>query len=110
MPPFRDPNSYFYDPLIPLGIEAVGTSMHQRLVEEGKPGSTSRSGAPYSTWFNGSLRTVSYFHNEIGLLTEIIGNPTPEPLPLLVSRAASAQRPCRSHQAAALALRLLHRL
>jgi len=33
-----------------LGIEAVGTAMHQRLVEEGKPGSTSRSGAPYSTW------------------------------------------------------------
>jgi hypothetical protein len=85
MPPFRDPNSYFYDPLVVLGIEAVGTSMHQRLVEEGKAGSTSRSGAPYSTWFNGSLRTVSYFHNQIGLLTEIIGNPTPEPLPLLVS-------------------------
>ncbi|SEF73719.1 Zinc carboxypeptidase [Bryocella elongata] len=85
MPPFRDPNSYFYDPLIPLGIEAVGTAMHQRLVEEGKFGSTSRTGAPYSTWFNGSLRTVSYFHNQIGLLTEIIGNPTPEPLPLLPS-------------------------
>jgi hypothetical protein len=85
MPPFRDPNSYFYDPLVVLGIEAVGTAMHQRLVEENKPGSTSRSGAPYSTWFNGSLRTVSYFHNEIGLLTEIIGNPTPEPLPLLPS-------------------------
>ena len=86
MPPFRDPNSYFYDPLVVLGIEAVGTAMHQRLVEEGKAGSTSRSGAPYSTWFNGSLRTVSYFHNQIGLLTEIIGNPTPEPLPLLVSQ------------------------
>jgi hypothetical protein len=86
MPPFRDPNSYFYDPLVVLGIEAVGTAMHQRLVEENKPGSTSRSGAPYSTWFNGSLRTVSYFHNQIGLLTEIIGNPTPEPLPLLASQ------------------------
>jgi hypothetical protein len=83
MPPFRDPNSYFYDPLLVLGIEAVGTSMHERLIEENKPGSTSRSGAPYSTWFNGSLRTVSYFHNQIGLLTEIIGNPTPEPLPLV---------------------------
>jgi hypothetical protein len=86
MPPFRDPNSNFYDPLVVLGIEAVGTAMHQRLVEEGKPGSTSRSGAPYSTWFNGSLRTVSYFHNQIGLLTEIIGNPTPEPLPLLATQ------------------------
>jgi hypothetical protein len=86
MPPFRDPNSYFYDPLLVLGIEAVGTAMHERLVEENKPGSTSRSGAPYSTWFNGSLRTVSYFHNQIGLLTEIIGNPTPEPLPLVPSQ------------------------
>lgn len=86
MPPFRDPASYFYDPLVVLGIEAVGTSMHERLVEEGKFGSTSRTGAPYSTWFNGSLRTVSYFHNQIGLLTEIIGNPTPEPLPLLPSQ------------------------
>ncbi len=86
MPPFRDPNSNFYDPLVVLGIEAVGTAMHERLVEEGKAGSTSRSGAPYSTWFNGSLRTVSYFHNQIGLLTEIIGNPTPEQLPLLPSQ------------------------
>ena len=86
MPPFRDPASYFYDPLVVLGIEAVGTSMHERLLEEGKFGSTSRTGAPYSTWFNGSLRTVSYFHNQIGLLTEIIGSPTPEPLPLLPSQ------------------------
>lgn len=86
MPPFRDPNSYFFDPLIVLSIESVGTAMHERLVEEGKFGSTSRSGAPYSTWFNGSLRTVSYFHNQIGLLTEIIGNPTPEPLPLLATQ------------------------
>jgi hypothetical protein len=86
MPPFRDPNSYFYDPLLVLGVEAVGTAMHERLVEENKPGSTSRSGAPYSTWFNGSLRTTSYFRNQIGLLTEIIGNPTPEPLPLVPSQ------------------------
>jgi len=86
MPPFRDPNSYFYDPLLVLGVEAVGTAMHERLVEENKPGSTSRSGAPYSTWFNGSLRTTSYFRNQIGLLTEIIGSPTPEPLPLIPSQ------------------------
>jgi hypothetical protein len=86
MPPFRDPNSYFFDPLVVLSIESVGAAMHERLVEEGKFGSTSRSGAPYSTWFNGSLRTVSYFHNQIGLLTEIIGNPTPEPLPLLATQ------------------------
>jgi hypothetical protein len=83
MPPFRDPNSYHYDPLLVLGIEAVGTAMHERLVEEHKPGSISRNGTSYSTWFNGSLRTTSYFRNQIGLLTEIIGSPTPEPLPLV---------------------------
>ena len=29
----------------------------------------------YSTWWNGGLRTVTYFHNMIGILTEIIGSP-----------------------------------
>ncbi len=35
VPPFRDPFNYNFDPLIPLGIEAVGTAMHKRLVEQG---------------------------------------------------------------------------
>lgn len=83
IPPFRDPFNYNLDPLIPLGIEAVGTAMHSRLVEEGKGGSTMRSGSDYSTWWNGGLRTVSYFHNMIGLLTEIIGNPTPVTIPVV---------------------------
>ncbi|SNT36177.1 Zinc carboxypeptidase [Granulicella rosea] len=86
MPPFRDPFNFHYDPLIPLKIEAVGTAMHERLVEEGKPGSGMRSTAPYSTWYNGGLRTVTYFHNMTGILTEIIGSPTPSPLPLIAAR------------------------
>ncbi len=86
MPPFRDPYNYNYDPLIPTKIEAVGTAMHERLIEEGKPGSTMRSGANYSTWYNGGLRTITYFHNTIGLLTEIIGSPTPMQVPLIPNR------------------------
>jgi len=82
-PPFRDPFNYNYDPLIPLGVEIVGATMHARLVAEGKPGSTMRSGSSYSTWWNGGLRTVAYFHNMIGLLTETIGNPTPLDIPLV---------------------------
>ena len=39
MPPFRDPFNYNFDPLVPLGIELVGTAMHSRLVAEGKGGS-----------------------------------------------------------------------
>ncbi len=83
MPPFRDPFNYNFDPLVPLGIELVGTAMHSRLVAEGKGGSAMRSGSNYSTWWNGGLRTVTYFHNMIGILTEIIGNPTPIDIPLV---------------------------
>jgi hypothetical protein len=83
IPPFRDPFNYNLDALIPLGIEMVGSAMHSRLVAEGKGGSTMRDGSSYSTWWNGGLRTVSYFHNMIGLLTEIIGSPTPIDVPLV---------------------------
>ncbi|MBL9211209.1 MAG: hypothetical protein JNL92_12140 [Opitutaceae bacterium] len=85
-PPFRDPFNHVYDPLVVNGIQALGTAIQGRLLQEGKPGATSRSGANYSTWFNGSLRTTSYFHNMIGLLTEIIGNPTPMRIPLIARR------------------------
>ncbi len=64
----------------------MGAAMHSRFVEEGKGGTTMRSGAAYSTWYNGGLRTVTYFHNMIGLLTETIGNPTPMEVPLVPDR------------------------
>jgi hypothetical protein len=83
-PPFRDPFNYNFDPLIPLGIDLVGSAIHTRLAAEGKPGAVMRTGAPYSTWFNGGIRTTSYFHNQIGILTETIGNPTPVEIPFVL--------------------------
>src|SRR2546428_342055 len=83
-PPFRDPFNYNFDPLIPLGIDTVGAAIHTRLAAEGKPGAVMRTGAPYSTWFNGGIRTTSYFHNQIGILTETIGNPTPVDIPFVL--------------------------
>ncbi|HEY1190284.1 MAG TPA: M14 metallopeptidase family protein [Gemmata sp.] len=80
-PPFRDPFNYNFDPLVVSGIDAVGAAMMQRFLVEDKPGATTRSGARYSTWFNGGLRTTAYFHNMIGLLTETIGSPTPTRIP-----------------------------
>jgi len=80
-PPFRDPFNYNVDPLVISGIDAVGAAMMQRFLAEGKPGATTRSGARYSTWWNGGLRTTCYFHNMIGLLTETIGSPTPMQIP-----------------------------
>ena len=81
--PFRDPFNYFFDPLVPTGVELVGAAIHSRFVAEGKPGATMRSGAPYSTWWSGGLRSTAYFHNMIGILTETIGNPTPVDIPFL---------------------------
>jgi len=85
-PPFRDPFNYNYDPLVPMELNLVGAAMHSRFVAEGKPGATMRSGAAYSTWYNGGLRTTTYFHNMIGLLTETIGSPTPMEIPLVPDR------------------------
>lgn len=86
-PPFRDPFNYVFDPLIVTQLDAVGAAMHSRFIAEGKPGSTMRRGASYSTWYNGGLRTTTYFHNMIGLLTEIIGSPTPMEIPFVPNRA-----------------------
>ena len=85
-PPFRDPFNYNFDPMIVTGLDLVGAAMHHRFLQEGKPGFTMRSGASYSTWWNGGLRTTAYFQNIIGLLTEIIGNPTPMQIPAIASQ------------------------
>ncbi|HEV3411513.1 MAG TPA: M14 family metallopeptidase [Puia sp.] len=85
-PPYRDPFNYVFDPLVMTSLDAVGAAMVSRLNLEGKPGYTERAGSVYSTWYNGGLRTTTYFHNMIGLLTEIIGGPTPSEVPLVPQR------------------------
>jgi hypothetical protein len=85
-PPYRDPYNYVYDPLLVTSIDAVGAAMNNRLNAENKPGYTQRSGTSFSTWWNGGLRTAPYFHNMVGLLTEIIGSPTPSSIPLVPER------------------------
>src|SRR5882757_11317782 len=82
-PPYRDPFNYVFDPLIITSIDAVGAAMNNRLNVEGKPGYTQRGGSSFSTWYNGGLRTTTYFHNMIGLLTEIVGGPNPTEVPLV---------------------------
>ncbi|MCI4592144.1 peptidase [Sphingobium sp. BYY-5] len=83
VPPFRDPFNFNYDPIVMSQLNEVGFSMHSRLIAEGKAGSGTRSAARYSTWHNGMERSVAYFHNSIGLLTEVIGGPTPAKIPLV---------------------------
>ena len=85
-PPYRDPFNYVFDPLMVTGIDALGAAMINRLNQENKPGFTRLGGSVFSTWYNGGLRTTTHFHNMIGLLTEIVGSPTPEDIPLVPKR------------------------
>jgi len=85
-PPFRDPFNYYFDPLVAVGTDLLGLAMHERFLAENKPGAIMRSGAGYSTWWNGGLRSTGYFHNIPGILTEIIGNPTPINIPFIPAR------------------------
>ncbi len=86
IPPCRDPNNYNLDPLVLNGIEAISTNMIQRYLSEGKPGATVRTGARYSTWWNGGLSTTCQFHNIIGLFTETVGGPTPSQIPYIPNK------------------------
>ena len=85
-PPFRDPFNYFFDPMIPSSIDWVGMAMQRRFAAEGKPGLVDKNATSYSTWWNGGLRTTGYFHNMIGILTETIGHPNPQTIPLVLDR------------------------
>ena len=74
-PPFRDPFNYNFHP------DDAGQRRSDRIDHcdavhrRGQAGRRLRKGASYSTWWNGGLRTTAYFHNQIGILTETIGNP-----------------------------------
>jgi hypothetical protein len=85
-PPYRDPFNHVFDPLIITSLDAVGAAMINRLHVEDKPGYTRLDGSVFSTWWNGGLRTTPYFHNMIGILTEIVGDPSPFSIPLVPDR------------------------
>lgn len=85
-PPYRDPFNHVFDPLLVTGIDGVGFAMINRLNEEDKPGYVRMDQSGFSTWWNGGLRTAPYFHNMIGILTEITGHPTPSEIPLVAER------------------------
>lgn len=81
VPPFRNPFNYHMDPIVEIGTELVGTQMHRRMIADGLPGTAMRGSTLYSTWWNGGLRTTTYFHNMIGILTETFGSPNPTRVP-----------------------------
>jgi hypothetical protein len=69
IPPFADPVNPHIPPLVVRGVNMVGEHMAKRMEEENMPGVVSRMS--FTMWWNGGMRTVPYFKNMIGLLSEV---------------------------------------
>ena len=68
LPPFADPVNPNIHPGVTTGVNMVGSAMSNRFAMKKMPGAV--SDMIYSMWWNGGMRTVPYFHNMIGILTE----------------------------------------
>ncbi len=80
VPPFASPVNPNIDPAIVSGTNLVGTAIANRLSLKNMPGVVSNY--RFSMWWNGGMRTVPYFHNMIGILTETAhATPTPRKYP-----------------------------
>lgn len=68
IPPYDDPMNPNIPPLVMRGVQMIGDAIAERMAREQKPGVVSR--VSYDTWWNGGMRTVPYYHNMVGILTE----------------------------------------
>lgn len=76
IPPYSDPVNPLIHPGVTTGVNEIGGAIGNRFAMEGMPGAIADEG--FSMWWNGGLRTVPYFHNMIGILTET-AHETPSP-------------------------------
>ncbi len=76
IPPYSDPVNPIIHPGVTTGLNEVGSAMGNRFALEKMPGAIADVG--FSMWWNGGMRTVPYFHNMIGILTET-GHDSPSP-------------------------------
>ena len=76
LPPYADPVNPKIHPAITAGVSEVGSAMTKRFSLENMPGAIADNF--YTMFWNGGGRTVPYYHNMIGILTET-GHTTPTP-------------------------------
>ena len=76
VPPFSDPVNPHIHPGVTAGVNQVGSAMTQRFAIKDMPGVVSDN--RYTMFWNGGGRTTPYYHNQIGILTEV-GHATPTP-------------------------------
>ena len=76
VPPFTGPVNPDIHPGVVSGVNQVGTAMGQRFTMKDMPGVISND--TFTMFWNGGMRTAPYFHNQIGILTEV-AHETPTP-------------------------------
>ena len=76
IPPYADPVNPNIHPAITAGVSEVGSAMSKRFSLANMPGAIADNF--YTMFWNGGGRTVPYYHNMIGILTET-GHTTPTP-------------------------------
>ncbi|GLU43292.1 M14 family metallopeptidase [Allomuricauda sp. NBRC 101325] len=76
IPPYADPVNPNINPAITAAVSEVGSAMSKRFSLENMPGAIADNN--YTMFWNGGGRTVPYYHNMIGILTET-GHTTPTP-------------------------------
>ena len=76
LPPYADPVNPRIHPAVTAGVSEVGSAMTKRFSLENMPGAIADNF--YTMYWNGGGRTVPYYHNMIGILTET-GHTTPTP-------------------------------
>ena len=76
LPPYADPVNPKIHPAITAAVSEVGSAMTKRFSLENMPGAIADNF--YTMFWNGGGRTVPYYHNMIGILTET-GHTTPTP-------------------------------
>jgi hypothetical protein len=79
VPPYNDPVNQKINPGVTAGVNEVGSAMMRRFAVKRMPGAVSREGASYTMFWNGGGRTVPFYHNQIGILTET-SHRTPTPI------------------------------
>jgi glutamine amidotransferase-like uncharacterized protein len=76
VPPFTGPVNPNIHPAVVSGVNQVGTAMTHRFAVKDMPGVISND--TFTMFWNGGMRTAPYFHNQIGILTEVAhATPTP---------------------------------
>ena len=76
LPPYADPVNPRIHPAITAGVSELGSAMTKRFSLENMPGAIADNF--YTMFWNGGGRTVPYYHNMIGILTEV-GHTSPTP-------------------------------